>query len=78
MTLQIGNTSGFAARAGKNVNGGDDNRAGLANANITTLAAKRARLTAINATTYSSANLDKLTVNDIDYALRLADNPGSI
>jgi hypothetical protein len=77
-TLQIGNNAGFAAKAGKNINGGDDAMAALNNANQLTLAAKRTRLTAINGTYYTAAFLDKLTANDIDYALRLADNPTSI
>lgn len=77
-TLQIGNLAGVAAKAGKNINGGDDGMSGLQNANFTTLTARRARLTAINGTYYTSAFLDKLTQNDINYALRLADNPTSI
>lgn len=38
----------------------------------------RARLKAINATTYSDTELDKLTLNDMRYALRIIEAPGSI
>lgn len=38
----------------------------------------RARLQQINATTYSNAELDKMTTNDMVYALRLADTAGSV
>jgi len=59
-------------------------RAGSASNNITTDAnfadinAMRTRLTAISATAYSSANLDKMTRNDMVSALRQADEAGSI
>lgn len=75
---QLGNIQGFAARGGKGINGGDDGATAYFNANSGTLAAKRARLTAINGTYYTTTRLDQLTHNDIDYALRLADNPTSI
>lgn len=38
----------------------------------------RSRLNQINATTYSSTELDKMTENDMVYALRLYEAPGSI
>jgi hypothetical protein len=38
----------------------------------------RTRLKAINGTTYSDTELDKLTFNDMKYALRLAEAPGSV
>ena len=59
-------------------------RAGSASNNITTdanfsdIAGMRTRLTAISATAYSAANLDKMTRNDMMYALRLADEAASI
>lgn len=37
-----------------------------------------ARLNAIDSTTYSQANLDKMTQNDKVYALRVNDDPGSL
>lgn len=40
--------------------------------------AMRDRLTAISATTYSAAELDKMTYNDMVYAIRVNDYPGSI
>lgn len=82
--VQIGSrTIRGALRGGKGLNGGltDDataNSTGIVNANYNSLAAKRARLTAIDSAYYTSARLDTLTENDIDYALRLADNPTTI
>jgi hypothetical protein len=38
----------------------------------------RDRLTAISATTYSAAELDKMTYNDMVYAIRVNDYAGSI
>lgn len=38
----------------------------------------RSRLTTLNAAYYTSARLDKMTKNDLVYALRLADDPTSI
>lgn len=47
-------------------------------ANYASITAMRARLTAISATTYSSANLDTMSVNDMVYALRVNDDASSI
>lgn len=47
-------------------------------ANFADINALRTRLTAISATAYSSANLDKMTKNDMLYALRQADEAASI
>lgn len=47
-------------------------------ANYASETAINARLTAINATLYSAANLDKMTFNDKVYALRLADDSGTL
>lgn len=43
-------------------------------ANYGSIQAARTRLTAISATIYSAANLDKMTANDIEFALRLNDD----
>lgn len=77
-TQQIGNIHGFASKGGKDLNGGDDIQVGHFNANGGTLAAKRARLIVINAGYWTAARLDQATHNDIDYALRIADNPATI
>ena len=77
-SLQIGNNLGVPARAGKNINGGDDGMAGLTNANNATLASIRARLTAINGAYWTATRLDQATYNDLVYALRLADNASSV
>jgi hypothetical protein len=46
--------------------------------NIGDIAAARARLTAISGTTYPAAVLDKMTFNDMIYAIRVNDEAGSI
>jgi hypothetical protein len=46
--------------------------------NYSSLTAIRARLTAIDAVTYSSANLDTMTINDMVFALRNEDDPKTI
>lgn len=71
--LQIGNVVGVNANAGININGGDDAGAGFTDSDMATLTAMRARLTAISGTLYSAANLNKLTWNDMVYALRVND-----
>ena len=77
--LQIGNIHNIPARAGKNINGGDDASAGFNFAgnglSITTI---KARLTAINATTYTPARMNTMSLNDLIYALRREDAPTSI
>lgn len=79
--IQVGNHLGIAARGGtggKNINGGDNVGAGLDDDDCDTLDAMRARLAAISGTTYTTAQLNKMTFNDMRYAIRLADYPGSI
>ena len=46
--------------------------------NFVDIAKMRARLTAISATAYSSSNLDKMTENDMIFAIRQADEAASI
>jgi hypothetical protein len=41
-------------------------------ANLSTVATLRARLTALAPASYTAARLDAMTVNDMQYALRLA------
>lgn len=47
-------------------------------ANFKDIAAMRTRLTAINATSYSTARLDIMSTNDMVYALRLNDEAAGI
>jgi hypothetical protein len=61
-----------------NVNGGVGVGTGFDDANFGSIDAMRARLTAISATTYSAAELDKMTMNDMIYAIRVNDRSGSI
>jgi len=77
--LQIGNKAGFAAVAGKNINGGDDVQTGYSEGgNALTIAAMRARLTAINAGYFTASKLNSMTANDMEYAIRLSDHPSTI
>lgn len=84
---QLGNIAGVASRhvgsgtQRSNMSGSDtspQNAAGDADANRDSIANMRARLTAINATSYTTARLNTMTTNDMLYAIRLADNPGGI
>lgn len=62
-----------------NVNGGPAYFSGIGDANyMGDLQAMRNRLQAISATTYSNAQLDLMTYNDLVYACRINDYPGSI
>lgn len=45
--------------------------------NYTSVAALRARLTAISAVTYSTAVLEQMSVNDMIYAVRMSDDLSS-
>lgn len=72
--LQIGSVIGVNANAGVNINGGDDDGAGFTDADMATVDAMRTRLAAIDATAYSAANLNTMTLNDMVYALRVHDN----
>lgn len=47
-------------------------------ADMANITAMRTRLAAINGTTYTSAYLDKMTENDMIYALRIHDAPQTI
>jgi hypothetical protein len=47
-------------------------------ANALDVNALRTRLLAVSATAYSTANLDKMTKNDMIYALRLADESAGV
>lgn len=47
-------------------------------ANYASVSAMKARLTAINATSFTAARLANMTVNDLVYALRLNDDPATI
>jgi hypothetical protein len=47
-------------------------------ANYASIAALKARLTAISSTTWTTARMNQMTVNDLIYAVRLNDDPGTI
>lgn len=82
----IGNQHGVAAVSIGGVNNktnlsgntGTNPQTGFEMDNADTITALRTRLQAISATTYSDAQLDKMTYNDLIYALRVNDFPTSI
>jgi hypothetical protein len=62
-----------------NLNGGSTPGEGFnLGGEATTIDRLRNRLNGINATTYSNTELDKMTENDMIYAVRLYEAPGSI
>lgn len=75
---QIGNIHGYAAVGGTNRNGGSADNSGLDIDNNDTIAAMRTRLAAIDAGFYTAARLNTMTVNDMEYAIRLNDNAATI
>lgn len=65
---QLGNKDGVLEVGNANVDDDDTD----------TLTSMRARLTAIDATLYSSANLDKMSYNDMLYAIRMNDRSSGV
>lgn len=65
---QIGNVMGITDAQDNNFDDDD----------MDTITAMRSRLQTISATTYSDAELNKMTYNDLVYALRVNDAPTSI
>ena len=61
-----------------NVNGGEGPREGDVSRHTMSIEAMRARLKAISAANYTDARLNAMTMNDMVYAIRLADRPDSI
>jgi hypothetical protein len=61
-----------------NFNGGTSLGSGFDSNVFGSIDAMRARLKVIASTTYTDAELDKMTMNDMVYAIRLNDAPGSI
>lgn len=69
---QVGNIAvNFQVVGGKGQNNLDAD-------NLDSIAAMRARLTAINATSYSAARLNAMTKNDMIYAIRLHDHGATV
>ncbi len=75
---QVGNIHDVAAVGLKNLNGGATDSAGYSDPNQNTVTAARTRLAAISATTYTTAVLDSMTLNDMRYAIRLNDFASTI
>ena len=61
-----------------NVNGGYSDQAGFKLDDLDTIASMRARLTAINSGEYTTAVLNRMTTNDMAYAIRLNDAESSV
>lgn len=67
--LEIGN---FLRQQDKRLGRGNTTTVQYAEAaNMTSIAAKKARLAAISGTTFTTARLNAMTENDLDYALKL-------
>lgn len=83
---QVGNVLGVAAvdNGGgtnkPNLNGGGTGapQGGLIDPDSMTIAAMRARLATIDAGYYTAARLNAMSVNDMRYAIRVADFPDTI
>lgn len=77
---EVPSPTGIPAREDyANLNGGVGVYSGFnAQGNFTSIQSMRDRLKAISPTTYSDTEMDKMTYNDLVYALRVNDYPGSI
>lgn len=83
---EVGNLAGVAAASTgggtnkSNINGGgvDSTQAGMWDTDMVSIAALRARLAVIDAGYYTAVRLNRMTKNDMLYAVRLADAPASI
>ena len=74
---QVGNHAGVTVRSIRQ-SGGASASDGFDDADMLDLAAMRTRLAAINGAVYTAARLNTMSVNDMIYALRVADNPTTI
>lgn len=76
----VAGTGGTVNDVYVNLNGGNSPYSGFADYNspLGNIQAMRDRLGVISATTYSAAQLDLMTYNDMVYAIRANDYPGSI
>lgn len=70
--------NGYAATGAVNLNGGTTFGAGLDIPALNDIDSMRARLAEIDANYYTTAMLNTMTTNDMAYAIRLNDFPGSI
>jgi hypothetical protein len=82
---QIGNGAGVAAvhtgsgQQRTNISGDNTSQQdGYVDTDLSDISAMRTRLAAINGALYTAAYLDKMTKNDMVYAIRLNDNPSTI
>ena len=84
MDAQIGNVHGVAAvhvgdaDTRSNFNGATAMDNGFLDTDMNSVAAMKARLTAIDANAYSATNLAHMTYNDLVYALRVHDAPSTV
>lgn len=71
-------TGTFTSSSRSNINGGNNDQTGYVDTDMLTISSAKARLTAINSTLYTADLLNQMTWNDMIYAIRLADSPGTI
>lgn len=74
---EVGNPLGLVDKR-KAVRNGSTTAPVTAAANFVDVAGLRTRLFAVNPTSYSQVRLEKMTKNDMVYALRVADEAASI
>lgn len=81
---QVGNQHGLPvveegdADSRSNLSGTDDPQAGFVDADLASISAMRARLTAIDGSYYDADKLNQMTYNDMVYAIRVNDHPSTI
>jgi hypothetical protein len=68
----------YGTSALSNENGGPEHQRPFTDTNLMSIARMRARLAIIDATFYTAAKLNSMTMNDMMYAIRTADKPQSI
>jgi len=69
---QIGTVFGIQVPGGIGINGGNDTDTGYGTANFLSINAIRAKLAAVNGTYFTATQMDKMSYNDLQYALVLA------
>ncbi len=70
MRRQIGNPTGIVVPGGEAQNGGSDADSGYWDSDFATVDSMRTRLAALDAGTYTTAKLGRMTFNDLVFALK--------
>lgn len=75
---QIGNHAGLPVKSSTQNGGGGTATQSFKDTDILDVDAMRTRLAAINAGVYTTARLNQMSVNDMVFAIRTADNPTTL